>query len=54
MAIVVIVLGVAVSTPFHIFVRERPDASSQTLRWYKWLLKPQFYLVHSYTLYVHY
>ena len=45
MAIIVIVLGVVVSTPFHIFVRERPDTNSQKLKWYKWLLNPQFYLV---------
>lgn len=47
MAIIVIVLGLAVSMPFHIFVRERADMESQSLPWYKWLMKPQFYLVRN-------
>lgn len=45
MAIIVILLGVAVSIPFHIFVHEKPSTNSTTLKWYKWLVKPEFYLV---------
>ncbi len=45
MAIVVIVLGLVVSTPFQIFVRENAAIKLPTLKWYKWLRKPEFYLV---------
>ena len=50
MAIVVIVLGVLVSSPFQIVIRENPKAKLPKLRWYKWLLNPLFYLV-SYSMY---
>ena len=45
MAIIALTLGVTVSTPFQIFVHEDPNADLPTLRWYQWLLKPEFYLV---------
>ncbi len=45
MAIVVIVLGLVVSTPFQIFVHENAAIKLPALKWYKWLRKPEFYLV---------
>ena len=43
-AIIVIVLGVLMVIPFHIVVREK-DKVLKKLKWYLWLIKPDFYLV---------
>ena len=44
MAIIVIGLGVLMVIPFHIVVREK-NMVLKKLKWYLWLLKPDFYLV---------
>lgn len=44
MAVIVIVLGVLMVIPFHIVVREK-NTVLKKLKWYLWLLKPDFYLV---------
>ena len=44
MAIIVIGLGVLMVIPFHIVVREK-NTVLKKLKWYRWLLKPDFYLV---------
>ena len=49
MALVVIGLGVAVAMFFQVFVHENPDAHPLKLKWYKWLSRPQLYLVWSHT-----
>ena len=46
MAIIVIGLGVLMVIPFHIVVREK-DTVLKKLKWYRWLLKPDFYLVSA-------
>ena len=45
MAIVVTVLGFLLSVPFQIFVYEDPNIKPDSLKWYKWIQKPEFYLV---------
>ena len=45
MALVVIALGASVSIFFQIFVRENPAINPPRRRWYKWFMKPQFYVV---------
>lgn len=54
MAIVVIVLGVVVSTPFHILVREKPVFDTAMLKWHNWLTKPEFYMVSILYTYIYY
>ena len=44
MAIIVIGLGVLMVIPFHIVVHEK-NTLLKKLKWYRWLLKPDFYLV---------
>ena len=44
MAIIVIGLGILMVIPFHIVVREK-NMVLKKLKWYLWLLKPDFYLV---------
>ena len=44
MAIIVIGLGVLMVIPFHVVVREK-NTVLKKLKWYLWLLKPDFYLV---------
>ena len=44
MAIIVIGLGVLIVMPFHVVVREK-NTVLKKLKWYLWLLKPDFYLV---------
>ena len=44
MAIIVIGLGVIMVIQFHIVVREKNTVLSKE-KWYKWLIKPDFYLV---------
>ena len=46
MAIIVIGLGVLMVIPFHVVVREK-DTVLKKLKWYLWLLKPDFYLVST-------
>lgn len=50
MAIVVIVVGVSVSMCFQLFVKENPNINAPKLKWYKWLMNPDFYLVSICTL----
>lgn len=45
MAIVVTALGLLVSVPFQVFVHEDSTAKPASLKWYKWIQKPEFYLV---------
>ena len=47
MAIIVIGLGVLMVIPFHIVVREK-NTVLKKLKWYLWLIKPDFYLVSTY------
>ena len=44
LAIIVIGLGFLMIIPFHVVVREK-NAVLNKLKWYKWLMKPDFYLV---------
>ena len=44
MAVIVIGLGILMVIPFHVVVREK-DTVLKKLKWYLWLLKPDFYLV---------
>jgi len=44
MAIIVIGVGFLMSVPFHIVFREK-YTKLKRLKWYQWLLKPNFYLV---------
>ena len=41
---IVIGLGTLAIIPFHVVVREK-NSVLKKLKWYKWLLKPNFYLV---------
>lgn len=45
MAIAVVVFGLLTVTPFQIVIRENPKIKLPTLRWFKWIQKPEFYLV---------
>lgn len=45
MAIIVTVLGLILTLPFQIFIREKPSVALKKLKWYKWLVNPKFYLV---------
>ena len=45
MALIVIGLGVPVTLLFQIFIHEDPDARPPKMKWYKWIMNPQFYLV---------
>ena len=45
MALIVIGLGVPVSLLFQVFIHEDPNARPPKLKWYKWLINPEFYLV---------
>ena len=45
MAIIVTVLGLILTLPFQIFIREKPSVALKKLKWYKWLIQPKFYLV---------
>ena len=45
MAIIVTVLGLIFTLPFQIFIREKPSVALKKLKWYKWLVQPNFYLV---------
>ena len=45
MAIAVIVFGLLTVIPFQIVIRENPKIKLPTLRWFKWIQKPEFYLV---------
>ena len=47
MAIIVIGLGILMVIPFHVVVREK-NTVLKKLKWYRWLLKPDFYLVSTY------
>ena len=44
MAVIVIGLGILMVIPFHVVVREK-NTVLKKLKWYRWLLKPEFYLV---------
>ena len=44
LAIIVIGLGILMVIPFHIVIREK-NTVLKKLKWYKWLIKPDFYLV---------
>lgn len=46
MALIVIGLGFVMVIPFHVVVHEK-NTVLKKLKWYKWLLKPNFYLVSS-------
>ena len=45
MALIVIVVGVPVTLLFQIFIYEDPGARPPKMKWYKWIMNPQFYLV---------
>ena len=44
LAIIVIGLGLLMMIPFHAIVREK-NTVLKKLKWYKWLIRPNFYLV---------
>ena len=46
MAIIVIGVGFLMSIPFHVVFHEKFTILKK-LKWYQWLLKPNFYLVSS-------
>ena len=52
LAIIVIGLGLLMMIPFHIIVREK-NTILKKLKWYKWLIKPNFYLVSWHILFMH-
>ena len=47
MAIVVIAVGLSISMCFQLFVKEDPNYKAPKLKWHKWLMKPDFYLVSA-------
>ena len=47
LALIVVVFGFIFTLPFQIFVREKQNVNLKTLKWYKWLQNPQFYLVNT-------
>ena len=45
-AIIAIALGFLFAIPFQILIKESPDSANlPRLPWFKWLQKPQFFLV---------